>query len=100
MRRYYIVSGIFLILSFIDFALAAPILVQEKRQASVDVVRIPKDLINVLWKRGEDEEYRKMVEFYYNKLQELYEQVDSKPSVAHASSSAAPPEPDHGPTNI
>ena len=56
MRRHYIVSGIFLILSIIDFALAAPVLVQEKRQASVDVVHIPKDLITVLWERGEDEE--------------------------------------------
>ncbi|KAN0123263.1 hypothetical protein V8E52_003216 [Russula decolorans] len=55
MRRYDIVSGILLILSIIDFALAAPVLVQEKRQASVDVVHIPKDVITVLGKRGSEE---------------------------------------------
>jgi hypothetical protein len=100
MRRHCIASGIFLILSIIDFALAAPVLAQEKRQASVDAVHIPKDLINVLWERGEDEEYSKLVEFYYKKIQELYEQVDSQSSVADASSSAAPPGQDHGSTNI
>ena len=41
------------ILSIIDFALAAPVLVQEKRQACVDVVHIPKDVISVLGKRGD-----------------------------------------------
>ncbi len=52
MRRYYIVSGILLILPIIDFALAAPVLVQEECQAYVDVVHIPKDVITVLEKRG------------------------------------------------
>ena len=42
MRRYDIVFGIILILYIIDFALAAPVLVQEKRQAYVDVVHTPK----------------------------------------------------------
>jgi hypothetical protein len=65
MRRYDIVSAIFLILSIIDFALAAPVLVQEKRQACVDVVHRPKDVITVLGKRG-DEELEKLVEDYFN----------------------------------
>ncbi|KAN0105466.1 hypothetical protein V8E52_010992 [Russula decolorans] len=47
MRWHNIVSGILLILSIIDdFALAAPVSVQEKRQERVDVVHIPKDVIN------------------------------------------------------
>ena len=100
MRRHYIVSGIFLILSIIDFALAAPVLVQEKRQASVDVVHIPKDLITVLWERGEDEDSMKLVEWFRKGIKALNEQDDSKSSVAHASSSAAPPGQDHGSTNI
>jgi hypothetical protein len=96
MRRHYIVSGIFLILSTIDFALAAPVLV--KRQASVDVVHIPKDLITVLWERGEDEEYMKLMEWFDKRMKALNEQLEggSKSSVAHASLSAAPPGPDHG----
>ena len=50
MRRYDLVFGILLILSIIDrdFALAAPVLVQEKRQAGVDVLHIPKYAIIVL----------------------------------------------------
>jgi hypothetical protein len=54
MRRYNIVTGILLILS-IDFALTAPVLVQEKRQARVDVVHMPKDVITVLEKRWDPE---------------------------------------------
>jgi hypothetical protein len=54
MRRYYIVSGILLILPIIDFAVAAPVLVQEKRQAGVDVVHIPEDAITMLGKRGDE----------------------------------------------
>jgi hypothetical protein len=55
MRRYDIVSGILLILSIIDFALAAPVFVQEKRQAWVDVMHIPKDVITVFGKRWEED---------------------------------------------
>ena len=55
MRRYDIVAGILAILFIIDFALAAPVLAQEKRQASVDVVHMPNDLITVLGKRLGDE---------------------------------------------
>jgi hypothetical protein len=94
MRQYYIVL---LILSIIDFALAAPVLVQEKRQASIDVVHIPKDFVTLLWERGGDEE---LAEWLGKGIKELNEQVDSKPSVAHASSSAEPPGPDHGSTNV
>src|SRR6266852_855643 len=38
MLRYHIFFGTFLILSTIDFALTAPVLVQEKRQAYADVI--------------------------------------------------------------
>jgi hypothetical protein len=93
MRRYDIVSGILLILSIIDFALAAPVLVQEKRQACVDVVHIPKDVIPVLGKRG-DEELEKLAAEYFKPLENPIESSD-----AHASSSATPG-PDHGSTNV
>jgi hypothetical protein len=94
MRRYDIVSGILLILSIIDFALAAPVLVQEKRQASVDVVHIPKDVITVLEKRG-SEEVEKLVEEYFKAMGKPAESSDS-----HASSSSSPPGPDHGSTDV
>jgi hypothetical protein len=53
MRRYYIISGILLILPIIDFAVAAPVLAQEECQAGVDMMRIPEDAITMLGKRGE-----------------------------------------------
>jgi hypothetical protein len=52
MHSYYIVSGIILILSTIDFAAAAPVLAQEKRQAPAK--HIPEDSITMLGKRGGD----------------------------------------------
>src|SRR6266566_1448456 len=96
MRWYDTVSGILLILSVIDFALAAPVLVQEKqkRQACFDVVHIPRDVITVLWKRG-DEELEKLAEEYFKTSGKPVESSD-----AHASSSSAPPGPDHGSTNM
>jgi hypothetical protein len=54
MRLYYIVSGTLLILSIIDFAVTAPVLVQEKIQARVDVVHMPGDAMTMLGKRGDD----------------------------------------------
>ena len=56
MRPYYIASGILLILSIIDFAVAAPvgIPVQEKLQVGVDVLRLPEDATTMLGKRGDD----------------------------------------------
>jgi hypothetical protein len=94
MRRYDIVSGILLILSIVDFALAAPVLVQEKRQACVDVVPIPKDGVPVLGKRG-NEELEKLAADYFKTWGEPVESSD-----AHASSISAPPGPDHGSTNV
>jgi hypothetical protein len=61
MRRYYIVSGILLILPIINFAVAAPVLVQEKRQAVVDVAHIPKDVITMLGKRGDSETFEELL---------------------------------------
>jgi hypothetical protein len=100
MRRHDIVSGILLILSIIDFALAAPVLVQEKRPAGVNVMHVPKDVITVLGKRGPgDDELEKLAEY----LETGGKPVDS--SDAHALSSSvpsgsAPPGPDHGSTNV
>jgi hypothetical protein len=90
MRRYDIVSGILLILSIIDFALAAPVPVQEKRQACVDVMHIPEGVTTVLGKRGAEDDLEHVVEEYFKT-------VDS--SDAHASSNSAPG-PDRGSTNV
>jgi hypothetical protein len=54
MCRYNIVSRILIILTVATFALAAPVLVQEKRQVYVDVVHAPKDVINVSENRRMD----------------------------------------------
>jgi hypothetical protein len=86
--------GILLILSIIDFALAAPVLVQEKRQAYADVEQIPKDVRTVLRKRVGEDDLVKVAEDY---LETGGKQAES--SDTHASSSSAPPVPDHEPTN-
>ena len=46
--RFSTVPGILLIVSIVDFALAAPVLVQEKPQAYADMADIPKYPVNVL----------------------------------------------------
>ena len=94
MRRYGIVSGILLILFIIDFAIAAPVLVQEKRQAVVNVAYIPKDMVTVLGKRGDDE-LEKLAEEYFKTWGRPMDSSD-----AHASSSSAAPGPDHGSTDV
>ena len=52
MPRYNAVSQILLILTVISFTLAAPVLVLEKREACVDELHIPRDVITVLGKRA------------------------------------------------
>ena len=56
MRQFNIVSRTLLILTVITSTRAAPVLVQEKRQACVDVVQVPEDAITVLEKRILDED--------------------------------------------
>ena len=50
-RLYYIVSGILLILP-INFAVAAPMLAQQKPESHVDVVHMPEDAMTMLGKRA------------------------------------------------
>ena len=85
MRCHNIVSGILLVLSIIDFALAAPVLVQEKRQAHVDEMHIPKNVMTVLGKRAGEVE--KVVEFFKTALGKLF---DSSGSHASSDASSAP----------
>ncbi|KAI0280943.1 hypothetical protein BGY98DRAFT_961442 [Russula aff. rugulosa BPL654] len=94
MRRYDIVSGILLILSTINFAIAAPVLVQEKRRAWINVEHIPRGVITVLEKRGLLEEVGKLVEYFKT----LGQTTDE--SAAHASSSSASLGLDHDSTNV
>ena len=96
MRRYGIVSRILFILSIIDFALAAPVLVQGKRQARIDVVHRPKIMMTALSKRGwEPGELEKLVDDIFNTG---IKPIDS--SDGHAPPSSVPPGPDHGSTNV
>jgi hypothetical protein len=96
MRRYDMVSGILLILSIIDFALAAPVLVQEKRQECDDVVHTPGDVITMLGERGfAADQLDLMWDKYIKPSRKPVESSD-----ADASSSPAPPRPDHGSTNV
>ena len=92
MRRHDLVTGILLLLSIIDFALTAPVLVQEC-QACIDVVHIPKDVVTVLGRRGGDE-LGNVVLDYFKMLEEPVESSD-----AHAPSGSAPPGIDHEPAN-
>ena len=93
MRQCDIFYGILLILSIIDFALAAPVLVQEKRQPCVDVVHIPKGVISVLGKRGD------MVGDLLGVFDKTVEE-QAESSNAHASSISEPSGPDHGSTSV
>ena len=104
MRRYDIVSGIFLILSIIDFALTAPVLVQEEHQAHVDMVHIPKDVITMLGKRtNELDDLGKLLKSLETpgESSETHASSSSAPPMPdHASSSSGLPGPDHGSTNV
>lgn len=93
MRRCYIVSGIFLILPIIGFAVPVPVLVQDKRQAPVSVKSIPDDSITMLRKRG----------IGLNKLVSLSEDHFAKPEespATHPSSSLPQSENDDGWTRV
>ena len=99
MRRYDIVSGILFILSIIDFALTAPVLVQEEHQARINMVHIPKDVITMLGKRADEiDDFEKLLKSLETP-DESSEAHASSSSVSlgpdHASSSSAPPMPDH-----
>jgi hypothetical protein len=96
MRRYDIISGILLILSIIDFALAAPVSAQEKRQEIDEMVHIStEDVTTVLGKRWE-EDLEKLGEDFLKTGENPVESSDS-----HPSSSSAPSGPDdHGSTNV
>jgi hypothetical protein len=63
MRRYNIIPRILLILTVSTFALAAPVLVQERRQSGVDEVHVPRA---VLGKRALSDYVRFMVDGFEN----------------------------------
>jgi hypothetical protein len=91
MRRYDILFGIVLIFSIIDFALAAPVPVQEKPRLYVDVVDTSKDVRTVLRRGVGGDELEGLFKTFGNPIES---------SDTHASSGSAPPVPDHGPTNV
>ena len=88
MRRHNILTGILLMLATIDFALAAPVLVQEKHEAHADVVHVPKDVITVVEKRW-DEELERFGEAFFRGSGKP---VSSKPPALNPASSTTDPE--------
>jgi hypothetical protein len=86
MRQHGIIFGILLLLSIIDFALAAPIPLQEDLQPCVDV---PRDVVTVVEKRVDDD----LVE----KLSAYFEKWADPP--ASSSSLALQPGPEHESTS-
>ena len=98
MRHHGIIFGIFIIFSISAFALAAPVPVQEKRDECVDMVRLPKDEMAVLGKRGlEDEQLLRLL----NQLDRYIGPPEPvKLTDEHALSSSALPSSDHGPHTL
>lgn len=86
----YIISGIIIIVPIVGIALAAPVLVQEKRQACTDMADITACPRTVSWKwgRGIEELGEMYIEDYFTKPEES--------PAAHGSSSSAPSEPKSG----
>src|SRR6266566_3827373 len=98
MRRYNIVSRILLLLTVTTFALAVPVLVQEKRQSSVDEVHVPENVITVLGKRTREQD----LDMLWDGLR-YYENVwgNRNPAGVHLHEPAPPPDvpPDVPPPN-
>ena len=97
MRLYYIVSGILPILPIIDFAVAAPVPVQEKPQARVNVVHTPENAITMLGKRGDE-----VNELWRELFGHTEDDLSAKPedsSATHPSSSSPLSELADGSTN-
>ena len=88
MRQYNIIFGI-LLLSIIDFALAAPVHAQEKRQIRIDVVHTPRDVITVLEKRGG----------WVEEIEKLAEGRLETSEGAHSAPNSAPQGPQYGSVN-
>jgi hypothetical protein len=99
MRRYYIVSGILLIPPIIDFAVAAPVLVQEKRQAGIDVVRTSEDAITMFGKRGDDELNELWLKLFGRPESYFLPKPEESPA-AHPSSSSPPSGPADGSMDV
>ena len=109
MRQFDIVFGILLIHPIINFALAAPIAVQENHQTCVDVVHMPRDVISVLAKRWDGEELWKVAEYFKSLgLEDPHTSSSSTPlepehrlmnSVQPEAPGSAPLGPEHGSTN-
>ena len=107
MRRYIIVFGILLILSIIDLALAAPVLVQDKRQGWVDVIDIPEDAKTALGKRvGADAIEQLWDKWYFEGLWGKPKESPGAPASSistpsgSAPSGSEPSGPDHASTSV
>jgi hypothetical protein len=92
MRLYYIASGILLLLPIIDFAVAAPVLVQEERRGDipgltgVGMLRIPEEAENPLW----DSEWHTLIDVEEDPLLNM-EDLIINPGGPRARPSSSPP---------
>jgi hypothetical protein len=97
MHRYNLVPLILLILSMINFVLAAPVLIAEKCHACVDVVHVPKDVTTVLGKRGDElEKLAKLFDNFDRWWGDDYPDFDEESPAVLPPSSSAPLESGHG----
>lgn len=84
--RFYIVSGILLIIPIVDLALAAPVLVKEKRQTRANIADIPEYPVTVLEKRVGDEIEEVGVKYIENYFAKPEESLATNPSSSSPSS--------------
>jgi hypothetical protein len=96
MRPYDIFSGILLLLSMTNFALPAPVSVQENGQALVNVVHRPKSVITVLGKRMEHI-LEAMLKNHFGPLEIL---DNSESSASYTLSGSSQSEHNQGLTNV
>ena len=68
MYRHNIVLWILIILTVSTFALAAPVLIQEKRQSCVDEVHVPRGVITVLGKRVQGDNVHLLLDVFEDVL--------------------------------
>jgi hypothetical protein len=104
MRQYNIVPLIILILSIINFALATPVLIPEGEKVYADVGHVPKDVITVLGKRGDELELEKLAKLF-DKLDRWWGDLEEpedpgSSSAVHPPSSSAPLESGQGSTQV
>ena len=98
MRRYYIASRIFLVLPIIDFAVTAPVLVQQKPHERGHVMHTAEDADTKLGRRGGDLD--ELWFKFFGNPESHFSLKPEEPPAAHPSSSSQPSVPTEVSTNF